>query len=177
MARDPLLDKWCFASLQVGNRNDSNLYISMKLKAAVEVKRSSVGIQYVHHAPCYCTLFVLNSDIISTSVYTDRNKCHTHETSQHCHRGGGEVTHSKTHKTLNYMATGFKTKWQEEPESVKESVSLSAGTSQDKRGERELFHPWSHRAAALGLHPQDWHGEGHQCRGSRERCRWVGAES
>lgn len=31
--------KSCFVSLQVGDRDDSNLYISMKLKAAAEVKK------------------------------------------------------------------------------------------------------------------------------------------
>lgn len=47
---------------------------------------------------------------------------------------------------------------------------VSAGSSQYKRGERELVCARSHRAAALRHHPQDGHREGHQRRGPREGC-------
>lgn len=47
---------------------------------------------------------------------------------------------------------------------------VSAGSSQYKRGERELVCARSHRAAALRHDPQDGHREGHQRRGPREGC-------
>lgn len=38
--------EWCFVFMQVGDRDDSNLYISMKLKAAGEVKRFFFLVMY-----------------------------------------------------------------------------------------------------------------------------------
>lgn len=90
--------KWCSVSLQVGDRDDSNVYISMKLKAAAEVKWFVSDIQgnvfYEVYLPWqYCILrpFVMTSGLNTYFyLYADWNKCHTHETPQYSNRGGGK---------------------------------------------------------------------------------------
>lgn len=73
--------------LQVGDRDDSNLYISMKLKAAAEVKLSMFLHRIRMFLACSDWIIVCPSVLISFRSSTDWNKCHTYETSQDCHRG------------------------------------------------------------------------------------------
>lgn len=76
--------------LQVGDRDDSNLYISMKLKAAAEVQHLFTHSSYTTHFLQTVLQSVPTSGLISASVNTDRNKRYTHEIAQDCNGGGGE---------------------------------------------------------------------------------------